>query len=139
MGLDVSNDAWHGAYSAFNRWRDGIASTAGYENRRVKYENGEEWDTIMLDWGHIPKGALWGEWDEMPSDPLHIIFAHSDCDGHINHEHAGPLADRLEELLPKLEKMDDDQGHIGNWVSKTKEFIAGCRLAVIDKENLEFR
>lgn len=25
MGLDVSHDAWHGAYSAFTRWRHEIA------------------------------------------------------------------------------------------------------------------
>lgn len=29
MGLDTSHDCWHGAYSAFNRWREGIAKAAG--------------------------------------------------------------------------------------------------------------
>lgn len=30
MGLDVSHDAWHGAYSAFTRWRNCLAEDAGY-------------------------------------------------------------------------------------------------------------
>ena len=29
MGLDTSHDCWHGAYSAFNRWRCAIAKAAG--------------------------------------------------------------------------------------------------------------
>ncbi len=29
MGLDVSHDCWHGAYSAFMRWRQEIARAAG--------------------------------------------------------------------------------------------------------------
>lgn len=29
MGLDTSHDCWHGAYSAFNRWREAVAKAAG--------------------------------------------------------------------------------------------------------------
>jgi hypothetical protein len=31
VGLDTTHDAWHGAYSAFSRWRELIAVAAGYE------------------------------------------------------------------------------------------------------------
>ena len=29
MGLDISHDAWHGAYSAFNRFRQKVAQAMG--------------------------------------------------------------------------------------------------------------
>jgi hypothetical protein len=30
MGLDTTHDCWHGAYSAFMRWRRKLAEVAGY-------------------------------------------------------------------------------------------------------------
>jgi len=30
MGLDLTHGCWHGAYSAFMRWRQKIAELAGY-------------------------------------------------------------------------------------------------------------
>lgn len=136
MGLDCSHDAWHGAYSAFSRWRNEIANAAGYAVWPVKYPDGVTWDRIMLDWGHVPEGALFGEWDETPSDPLIVLFTHSDCEGVIHPDQAGPLADALEALLSELD--EDLGGHIGNIRTKTETFIRGLRKAVEQGEDLDF-
>ena len=143
MGLDTSHGCWHGAYSAFKRWRDTVAEAAGYavwpviyDNAKLKDGSGFGTETIMLDWGHITEANLAGVWERPPSDPLIVLFAHSDCDGQIFPEHAGPLADRLQEMLPELE--GDFGGHIGDIKAKTQKFIDGLRLAVAANEPVDF-
>jgi hypothetical protein len=136
MGLDCSHDAWRGAYSAFNRWRDTIAKAAGYAVLNVKFDDGMTQETIMLDWGHITEANLYGDWEKTPSDPLIVLFVHSDCEGEIKPEQAVPLADALEKLIPALG--GDGGGHIGNVRAKTEAFIAGLRLAAAANEPLEF-
>lgn len=137
MGLDTSHGAWHGAYSAFSRWRNAMAEAAGYVLWTVQYDNGFLAPTIMIDWGHIPDGALEGEWPEAPSDPMLYLIAHSDCEGTLSPDACAALADRLEGLLPLLPD-EDAGGHIGNWREKTSQFIAGCRAAATANEPLDF-
>ncbi len=137
MGLDTSHDAWHGAYSAFTRWRNTIAKAAGYAVWKVTYENGMTMDTVMLDWGHITEDNLHGKWERVPDDPLVILLAHSDCDGEIAAEHCAVLADRLEELLPSLPDADMG-GHIGDLLPKTAQFIKGLRYAAAAGEPVDF-
>ena len=134
MGLDTTHEAWHGAYGAFTRWRDQLARTAGYELAKLE---GDYRETILIDWGHIAPKNYEGEWDKTPADPLIVLVAHSDCDGVIHPEQAGPLADRLEELLPMLPE-GDGGGHIGSWRDKTRTFIDGLRAAVAAGEDVEF-
>lgn len=134
MGLDTSHDCWHGAYSAFSRWRDQLAKAAGYEFARIE---GGSRDTILIDWGHIEDKNYNGEWDTTPSDPLIVLIAHSDCEGAIHPEQAKPLADRLEELLPLLPE-GEGGGHIGDWRVKTQTFIDGLRRAVAANEPVDF-
>jgi hypothetical protein len=136
MGLDCSHDAWHGAYSAFSRWRHKIAEAAGYAVWPVKYGDGMTHDTVMLDWGRITKENQFGAWEQTPADPLVVLFVHSDCEGEIRPEQAGPLADALERLLPDLD--GDGGGHIGDYRSKTRAFIDGLRRAVAANEPLDF-
>jgi hypothetical protein len=142
MGLDTTHDAWHGAYSAFNRWRDKLAEVAGYtfhehENRR---------QLIELDWGGIEATIgrdLNGKWPAIPvrhdgtPDPLIILLAHSDCEGELQVEYLEALAGRLTELLPKVEGLEDG-GHIGNYVEKTQTFIDGLRRAAEAGEPVGF-
>lgn len=52
-------------------------------------------------------------------DPLDVFFVHSDCEGWIFPEDAGPLADRLEGLTDLL----------GDWNKSLKRFVAGLRKA----------
>lgn len=136
MGLDTSHEAWSGAYGAFSRWRHKIAEAAGYEIAKVEGQYGPS-DTVLIDWGHIQEKNYSGEWDEIPSDPLIMLIAHSDCDGVIHPVHAKPLADRLEELIPLLPD-DDVAGHIGNYRSKTRQFVDGLRAAVAADEDVDF-
>jgi hypothetical protein len=136
MGLDTSHNAWHGAYGAFSRWRNKIAEAAGYEIAKVEGQYGLR-ETILIDWGHIAEENYYGEWDEVPSDPLILLIAHSDCEGVIHPEHARLLADRLEGLIPLLPD-EDVLGHIGNYRSKTRQFVDGLRAAVAANEDVDF-
>jgi hypothetical protein len=134
MGLDTSHNAWHGAYSAFGRWRDKLAEVAGYRFYRDP-RDGREYPS--LNWDAITEDNLYGQWEAIPEDPLILLIAHSDCDGEIQPEHCGPLADRLEQLLPRLS--GEGGGHIGLYQEKTRQFVDGLRLAAGLGEPLEFR
>ena len=98
MGLHVSHGTWEGAYSAFTRWRNRLAEVAGYWVCKIDYDNdGKCYDpeVPIIDWGHVTRDQLLGEWAETPDDPLIVLIAHADDDGVIHPEQAGPLADRL--------------------------------------------
>ena len=143
MGLDTSHGCWHGAYSAFSRWRNQLAVLAGYD---LMHPTPEEIaggalassQYAMIEWSGIVEENFKGEWSRTPPDPLIVLFAHSDYDGVIHPEQAGPLANRLEELLPKLVELGDAPGHIGNWAEKTQAFIDGLRLAARLGEDVVF-
>lgn len=141
MGLDTSHDCFRGAYSAFSRWRNAVAEAAGYMVIPIKWPDmGYETDSVLIDWGHIEEKNYQGEWDEIPSDPLIILIAHSDCDGEIKAAHAAPLADRLEEILPRLPD-DEGAGHIaarGGYRGVTQKFIDGLRAAAAAGEPVDF-
>jgi len=141
MGLWVSHECWTGAYSAFSRWRERLARTAGYTVAKVTWEDADTFmnghDFVLIDWGHVTNEQLMGDWDETPADPLLVLIAHSDCEGVIHPAQAGPLADRLTELLPLLPD-EVDRGHIGDWRTKTQAFIDGLRAAVEAGEDVEF-
>ena len=153
MGLDISHDAWHGAYSAFMRYRqklaevmglppldlmEGYYSEDGSNNPLVllnhRYPKGDE-----LDMSHLRRifKQLPIKWECLKPNPLYELLYHSDCDGYINWKPCGKIADELEKLLPLLN--DDGGGHIGNYKEKTEQFIKGLRLAHANKEKLQFR
>ncbi len=132
MGLDTTHDCWHGAYSAFSKWRNKLAEVAGYS---FHLEEGI-FETPTVDWGHL-QGNIQGKWDKTPDDPLLVLIAHSDCDGAIYPKQAKPLADRIEELLPLLPD-GDAGGHIGNWREKTQLFIDGLRDAHKHRQIVRF-
>lgn len=132
MGLDTTHDCWHGAYSAFTRWRNKLAEVAGYKFYKEGFI-----DRPLIDWGRITQDNLCGLWDETPKDPLLVLIVHFDCEGEIFPEQGEPLADRLAELLPLLPD-DEGGGHIGNWKAKTQAFIDGLRAAAKADEPVEF-
>lgn len=152
MGLDISHDAWHGAYSAFHRWRQEIAKVAGLPPLELmegfyhkgdshdpmamlnyRYPNGDELDVYTL--REIFK-KLPIKWDCLKPMALHELLYHSDCDGYINPGACKKIADELEVLLDKLE--GDGGGHIGNYRAKTEQFIKGLREAHSKKQKLMF-
>ncbi len=149
MGLDTSHNAWHGAYSAFMRWRTEVAKVAGMpplmamegfwndssNTKRIVEHITDEWikDALKAD----VLDGLPILWSALKPDPLHVLLYHSDCDGEISPEDCALIADRLEDLLP-LMPQGDAGGHIGNWRDKTQAFIDGCRLAAAANEPLDF-
>ena len=164
MGLDTSHGAWHGAYSAFYRWRCAIAEAANVpldlmEGFYVRGEDAMGGDPSQeaLDWmkprsggplcgSHLgPVIHSWFErvhrwlpisWSIFGDDPLVVLLPHSDCDGEIAPEDCGRIADRLEGLLPQLE--GNGGGHLGDIQDKTRTFIEGCRAAHAAGEPLRF-
>jgi hypothetical protein len=86
---------------------------------------------------HITPENLMGEWETTSSDPLLVLFAHSDCEGVIHPAQARPLAEAIESLLPHL-PATPDPGHIGDWQAKTQRFISGLRRAAGAGEDLRF-
>ena len=146
MGLDTTHGCWHGAYSAFMRWRQKIAAVAGLPPLMLMdgfFDRGSYSDPfarMAKNYPNIAEGyydSLPIRWDALKPDVLHVLLHHSDCDGDIAHEHCGPIADRLDELLQLLPK-GDGGGHIGNWRDKTQCFIDGLRAADEAGESVEF-
>lgn len=151
MGLDVSHDCWHGAYSAFMRWREGLAQAAGLPPLQLMegFYTSDSFGPIQSAIRFGDPVTVWRDafiwldrqlpirWDCLKTDPLIILLNHSDCDGEISPGDAGPIADRLESLLDKL-PTEVDGGHIGDWRSKTQKFIDGLRLAASLGEVVDF-
>jgi hypothetical protein len=156
MGLDTSHGAWHGAYSAFHRWRQRIAKEAGFPQLDLmewfwtgEFMTGSPMAPSLLpcDWNGSTAEAeqYWFKMrDRLPikftdtdgDKRLIPLLKHSDCDGDLAPAHCAMIADALEQLLPKLD--GDGGGHIGNWRDKTQKFIDGCRAAAAAGEALEF-
>lgn len=152
MGLDITHDTWHGAYSAFHRWRSEIAKCIGIPLDLMEgfYQDGGTFDPFALPKLQLKNDSLSLNgitkicehlpllWDAFKPSPLHELLYHSDCDGIIEFEKCAAIADELEKLLPDLEA-NNQGGHIGNMADKTRQFIKGLRLAHSEKQNIEFR
>lgn len=134
MGLDTSHDCWHGAYSAFHRWRMEVARIARIPLPLMEGFYGG-WATPEVT-GELAR-FLPIPWDAYKSDPLCVILNHSDCEGEIPWEQCSALADRLAEIIPELPQ-EPDYGHIRDWREKTQLFIDGLRAAAAAHENVEF-
>src|SRR5690348_13110424 len=102
MGLDVSHDAWHGAYSAFSRWRNKLAEVAGLPPLGLMegfFERGKYTDPFTMLAREFPNLAedyyacLPIRWDALKPDPLHYLLNHSDCDGYISPGRCKRIAD----------------------------------------------
>jgi len=153
MGLDVSHDCWHGAYSAFMRWRSKLAEVAGLPPLVLMEgfyrSNGDILSdpfSMIINYGKDDIGAgrireickqLPIKWDALKPNPLYELLYHSDCDGEIAWENCADIAFELEKLLPLLPN-EDAGGHIGNWQTKTQCFVDGLREAYTKKENVDF-
>jgi hypothetical protein len=146
MGLDLSHNCWHGSYPAFHRWRSRLAEVAKLPPLGLMkgfFARGNYADPFRDFARDYPNMAeeyytcLPISWDALKPDILHVLLSHSDCNGIIAASDCGPLADRLEELLPLLPETPDP-GHIGDWREKTQTFIDGLRLAASQNEDVDF-
>ncbi len=136
MGLDTTHDCWHGAYSAFMRFRQAIAKCIGI-------------DDLMKMQGYGPN-TVGIPWASLPYDPLHKLLYHSDCSGHLEVEDLIPIAERLEAIIHSLTTYDtlnepvghlaavDPSRHAYGTAGAAKRFAAGCRLAASLGERVEF-
>lgn len=131
MGLDCSHDAFHGAYSAFNRFRQVVAKAMG--GSWPPHDDPEKDD----------QSWYWGDgFSEETHSGLFLFMSHSDCDGEFTPEECKKVADDLEVLLPEIQKYGAGDGHIlrgGGYLKVAKTFIRGCRKAYSANEELLFR
>ena len=137
MGLDCSHGAWHGAYSAFNRFRAAVCRAVGgsWPPHRVGAEIEGEPCTNQGRW-YVPEAVTREVWPG-----LYLFLCHEDCEGSLTPEECRLVADDLEKLLPELHKMGADVGHlarVGGPDGAARLFIAGCRAAHSRNEPLEF-
>lgn len=157
MGLDCSHDAWHGAYSAFMRWRTKIAEVAGLPPLALMegfysslndgsmsptlYHGVNTNDPAYGDSSQSYMGSLDDllpiRWDCLKPAALYELLNHSDCDGSIAADKCGLIADELEKIIPLLPD-DNAGGHIGSWRDKTIQFVAGLHAAFESGESLDF-
>lgn len=153
MGLDCSHDAFHGAYSAFNSFRQVICKAFGgsFPPHNFKgFKNGVITRDMLLgkeqplDNNMIYFNDPTDENTVEVPDGLYLFLTHSDCDGDISPELCIKVADDLEQLLPKIKAMTGTPWsgsieHAGGYEEATKKFIDGCRLAARKNEPLLFR
>ena len=133
MGLDCSHNAFHGAYSSFNRFRQFVSKSIGgsYPPHEDKSLNEAYW--------YLPDGMT-----SETHKGLYEFLGHSDCDGEISPEMCKIVADELEAIIPQmkeLEKTTEAVGHTlrdGGYVAVAKSFIKGCRIAHQANEPLRF-
>ena len=113
MGLDISHEAFSGAYSSFMMWRRHLVQT----------------------FTQLSIEEVWQNESVCPAALRPLIF-HSDCEGDIELADLPALADALEALIPLLPQ--DEQTSRYCHQHRTRKFIKGCRLAIEEQENLEF-
>ena len=154
MGLDCSHGAWTGSYIVFHLWRKVIASAAGLPPLELmegfyRPLNSTEFSGPTLYHGPQTNKASCGfgdrpyladidqglpiKWESLKESALHELLYHSDCDGQIEPDRCGPIADSLEKLLPNL-----NDEHRLKFRSTTIQFIDGLREAAASNEPLEF-
>lgn len=150
MGLDCSHDAFHGAYSAFNRLRQEISrSIGGSYPPHWKYRDDgsllEDGNGLVVYDKDLDENQFYYADEFNPNEypGLHEFLTHSDCDGEISPEMCIKVADDLEKILPKVEALNSASGgHIaarGGYAEVIRKFIAGCRKAAAEDQPLEFR
>lgn|SRR5574343_223131 len=144
MGLDCSHEAFHGAYSWFNRLRQCICRAVGPNSSFPPHWQYNEDGTLKKD----HKGLVMYNHDLDPDfyyiesgyqdthPGLKEFLSHSDCDGEISPEMCLLVANDLEELLPAIEEL----GWVDmDYLEYTRRFIIGCRLAHKNGEPLTFQ
>lgn len=143
MGLHVSHDCFTGGYGKFMCFRRAVADVIGVPLPVMEgYFDADEW--LVCAAGDLGRKTLkkrieevlpvsWKAWE---NDPLVVLLNHSDCEGEISWEDAGPLADRLDEIAPHLRKnVEREDWH---WPSVARTFVAGLRKAHELRENVRF-
>lgn len=139
MGLDCSHDAFHGAYSSFNRFRQAVCYVIG-----GSYPPHNKTNTFLWSEEKQPDENTW-YWGYGYSHETHpglaLFLSHSDCDGEISPEDCIKIANDLEPLIPRLAELGLGWGHIereGGYAEVCRKFVNGCRSAAAANEPLTF-
>lgn len=120
----------------YRNWCAIVAEAAGYET----FSNPPHapFRLIEMDWeivGERESLGFWTHYEGEEMDPLVVLFAHADDEGVILPSDAGLIADRLEEILPKI-RYTIGEGF--DLQGTTTKFINGLRLADAAKVPLLF-
>lgn len=133
--LDVSHDCWHGAYSAFNRFRQAVARACG--GSFPPHDPGFRHE------GEPPAPMHW-YYDEhvVPTElmaGMKFFLGHSDCDGELDLIEAAEVAKFLRWVAPRF-PADVQTGHMSGMrlAQVAERFAAGCEDAVAAGESVEF-
>lgn len=146
MGLDCSHDAFHGAYSAFNRFRSAVCACYGGSYPPHK-PGARAYRLGMDDTGEGLDPNCWYVPDHITRDSnpgLYLFLEHSDCDGELSPDECTLVADALQHILDGLKWWDvfnPPGGHLerlGGCHGAAARFIAGCRAAAAANEHLLF-
>ncbi|MGJ1359486.1 hypothetical protein ACR788_21720 [Sphingobacterium siyangense] len=113
MGLDTTHNAFHGAYSAFMRFRKGLV------DHSLKQD--------VMDF--IGFGGTVTE-ETIEDLGLQRLINQSDCDGEISPQDCKLIADYLDRVIPNLAE--------GELKSRSIQFRDGCLLAYSNNEFIEF-
>ena len=139
MGLDCSHNAFHGAYSAFNSFRQAVCYVIGGSYPPHNKQNYLLWSEDCQPDENI---WYWGHGYSLETHPgLAIFLSHSDCDGEISPEDCIKVANDLEPLIPRLAELGPGKGHIardGGFAAVCQRFVDGCREAAKNGEPLIF-
>jgi hypothetical protein len=140
MGLDTTHDAFHGAYSAFQRFRQMVARAMG--GSYPPHDNPNLTPGMWYWWAGADEDDP-GTYRQETHPGLYAFFMSDDCGGvSFDPETCRRIADELEALLPEIERLDDGgSGHIadqGGYAAVTRQYVAGCRRAADAGEPLEY-
>ncbi len=150
MGLDVSHNAFSGAYSAFNRLRQAVAAATGdggsypphwQYNQDGSLRKDTKGNVMLIDSFDEDKFYVGGDYTYENNRGLFEFLQHSDCDGMIEPDMCKMVADDLQALLPSVEKLEwESNGHLSRLgiVGTLQRFIDGCIAAHEANEPLEF-
>lgn len=130
MGLDCSHDAFHGAYSAFNRFRQAVCYVIGGSYPPHDKTNRFLWTPEVEP---DPDAWYWGHGYSHETHPgLGIFLNHSDCDGEISPEDCLKVAKDLEPLVARLSELGVGDGHI----ARGGGYGAVCQNLLMDVNEL---
>jgi hypothetical protein len=161
MGLDIGSEdgqrvIFHGAYSAFMRFRSQVAFALGAKEFHKVYGGWALPQVLTKDNAMSGMALLMQRMEAMScvsenkeyleeraalkqSNPdIFILLDHSDCDGHWTPQECKKVATLLKTALPELCKLPKDGGHIGDWKTKTELFIEGLEYCVQNNQRAEF-
>ncbi len=162
MGLDVvSADGkvtiWHGAYTAFARWRAEVARHHGAKEYYAVYGgtlgrdipqvlSRDDPASFLKFLEHAVKGLVGpespqfqAEWKriEAKQPALFVLLSHSDCDGQWSPSECKQVVECVEAVVDKL-PLEKDTGHIGDWRVKTRTLLDGLRYCMASGQDAKF-